>query len=311
MKLDLLLQEAAHVDEPQHRSLGAARGPLDAAIRDSSRRSAAVAQRRRRRRKHRAVMTAVLAAAASLALVVGPSLSMNGQAPPASAAAVQAVLAASQAAGDQPGGWPTANFWYTLSEYREVSRFTERSGESIRRQVWVGRTAAGVLDDPGVSEGIVSLDGPATFSPGALSLTWGDLYALPTDPARLEQKLLDILNSDDRQRLFAATADLLSETPAPPALREALWRVVAEVPNVQLVGQVRDSAGRAGTAVQVVIPGFGSRRMIFSEQDGRLLEQETRQRGNDGESQSFRMTYIAQGPAATAPAPEAAQPSQS
>jgi hypothetical protein len=309
MNLDLLLRETAGTADPSAQALAGARDALTIAISDASGRAAAVAHIRRRRR-HRAAMTAMLAAAASLALVVGPTLDLGDQPPRATAAAVQAVLSAGEAAGQQPGGWPTANYWYSVSEYQQVSRFTERSGDTIRREVWVGRTASGALMDPGVNEGTVPLDGPGTFSPGTLALTWDDLYALPTDPGQLEQELLDLLNTDDRSRLFAATADLLSESPASPALRTALWQVVAQVPDVQLVGQVRDAAGRNGTGVQVVIPDFGHHRMIFNDKNGSLLEQETVQRGDAGETESFRITYLSQGPTETAPTPDAAQPTE-
>ena len=44
---------------------------------------------------------------------------------------------------------------------------------------------------------------------------------------------------------------MLSGTPAPPALREALYKVAATIPGVTVKGSYTDSLGRTGTALQL------------------------------------------------------------
>ena len=110
--------------------------------------------------------------------------------------------------------------------------------------------------------------------------------------------------------MFTIVGDLLRESPAPPALRRALWEVAATIPGVQLVGPVTDAAGRAGVAVE-----RGRARYVLDPSDGRLLEESEGspsdanivQRDSAGnvigvQRRYFRTTYLEQGPANSAPA---------
>ena len=150
-----------------------------------------------------------------------------------------------------------------------------------------------MLEDDGVDTGVIPL-GSTVFPAGSIGLTWDQLYALPTNPGALERDLRrDIKGAgpDDNSELFTIVGDLLRESPAPPALRKALWEVASRIPGVILVGAVTDSAGRAGVAVE-----RGGQRYVLDPDDGRLLEE------SDGGS-AWRATYLEQGPTNSAPAP--------
>lgn len=110
--------------------------------------------------------------------------------------------------------------------------------------------------------------GPAdidqTFGPGELggggtnaAPTYADMMALPTDVDELYAHIERVVVAMDNGRpvpveMFVQVADLLGTTPAPPALRGALYQVAARIPGVELVGELTDDLGRAGTAVTLV-----------------------------------------------------------
>jgi hypothetical protein len=163
------------------------------------------------------------------------------------------VAAAAKAAGAQQGGWPNAAYWHVASVY-------VRSGRTYHRDVWISHYGNSVLKDYGVDPDLMDL-GKYTFE----NLTWAQLYALPTDPARLQQ----VLESEFTQgfgpaadpapspgevtqsaELFTVVGDLLRESPASPALREALYEVAAGIPGVVVKGDYTDALGRTGTAVE-------------------------------------------------------------
>jgi hypothetical protein len=66
--------------------------------------------------------------------------------------------------------------------------------------------------------------------------------------------------------LYTVVGDLLRESPAPPALREALYEVAAGIPGVKLVGNYQDALGRTGTAVE-----RDSETLVIDPSNGQLL----------------------------------------
>ena len=223
-----------------------------------------------------AVTTVTVLANHSSGSQAGPATHSSGsQAGPATSAApgagtdvTAAVLlrAAGQAAGAQKGGWPNAAYWHVASVY-------VGSGKTYHRDIWISHYGNGVLEDNGVGSGLIDV-GAAYFE----GLTWAQLYALPTDPARLQQvlesKFTQGFGSDvnptpspgevsQSAELFVVVGDLLRESPAPPALREALYEVAANIPGVVVKGDYTDALGRTGTAVErngealVIDPGNG------------------------------------------------------
>ncbi|MCW2601223.1 MAG: hypothetical protein JWM02_3052 [Frankiales bacterium] len=311
MDLDTLLRETAAVPDPSPHALASGRTVLAAATAASGRRLCAIG-RARSRRTRRLGLTAIVASAASLVLVIAPTVDLNGGRPVATADAAQVLLRAGTAAGAQPGGWPDAAYW------RSVSTYHQGSGATHRREIWIGHHAIGVLKDDGVDSDVIPLD-VALFPAGSRALSWDALYALPTDSLALERELRAGIGdrpgkvTDKDGELFVIVGDLLRESPAAPALREALWEVAARIPGVTLVGVVADSAGRSGVAVE-----RGDQRYVLDPKDGRLLE-ESEGRGSttvsanagsapDGASApsvtgqgGWISTYLEQGPVDTAP----------
>lgn len=291
MDLDTLLHETVRVPDPTPQALASGRAALDAAVartaRVAGRARVARDRRARSRRSRRIGLIALIAAAASLVVVVAPSLNLGSHRPTASAEAVQLLIRAGAAAGAQPGGWPDARYWHSVSVYQR------ETGPVHRREIWVGHDGPGVLRDDGLQPGPIRLLFGG-FPAGADTLTWDQLYTLPTEPRALERALragIKGAGPDDDTELFTIVGDLLRESPAPPALRKALWEMAARVPGVRLVGPVTDSIGRPGVAVQ-----RGEQRYVLDPSTGRLLEEST-----SLGAQSWRSTYLEQGPADSAP----------
>lgn len=325
MDLDTLLRDTASVADPTARDLAAGRSALDAATMISARRVAWV-----RRAKRRGLgLSAILAAAACLVLIIGPMLNLGPRLTTASPAAatptatpgssqppasptvdkggptapvtlkVSLVLfQAANAAGAQPGGWPDAAYWRTISTHHQGS------GPTMRRTIWMGHTAAGVLKDPINGSEIISL-GVGSFE----GFTWDQLYALPTDSGVLESKLRATRltgGKDANSQLFTLVGGLISESPAPPALRKALWEIAARIPGVTLVGAVKDSIGRPGIEIRRDFEGY-----ILDPKDGQLLE---RYEGTSApvmespDGTNWSATFLKQGPVDSAPAATPSSP---
>jgi hypothetical protein len=205
-----------------------------------------------------------------------PSFHVGFSAPTSNATAAQLLDEAAAAAGSQQG-WPDAAYWYTESESTSVL-----TGKTSYSANWSDRHGNGVTADgstpiPEQSTGIPSASGPPGGSKavGAIGVagdnapfygyTWSQLYALPTsNTAELES---DLMTTGDihfgpkapgvkgswtgQEDLFDLITNLLSGTPAPPALREALYKVAATIPGVTVKGSYTDSLGRTGTALQL------------------------------------------------------------
>jgi hypothetical protein len=266
-------------------------------------------------KKRGRTLLAVLVAAASLVVVVGATADLDrhppattpttiptpagpdrGQ-PTAALTITQVLLQAGAAAGNQPGGWPEASFWHSASSYRQGS------GPLVAREVWAGHQGIGSLVDTRLSKDVIPLQ-DGRFA----GMTWDELYALPTESDALESHLrangLDGVRDADTE-LFALVGDLLRESPAPPALRKALWEVAARVPGTSLVGSVKDGSGRSGVAIS-----RGDHGYVLNPGDGRLFEESIGasppSNGSPGGAQ-WRATYLEQGPCETAPPPAPAR----
>jgi hypothetical protein len=205
-----------------------------------------------------------------------PAFHVGFSAPSSNATAVQLLDEAATAAGSQRG-WPNASYWYT--EFEVTSLLTGKSSYSAN---WSDRHGNGVTAGAGTPIPEQSTDIPnySTLPRGSTALsaipvigdkapfygyTWSQLYALPTnDTAALES---DLMTTGDihfgpkapgvkgswtgQEDLFNLITNMLSGTPAPPALRAALYKVAATIPGVTIKGTYTDSLGRTGTALQL------------------------------------------------------------
>ncbi|MEN0129920.1 MAG: CU044_5270 family protein [Brevundimonas sp.] len=297
MNLDTLLDQTGSSVAPlSDTGLAKARNRLDAETRAAEARLGASLRTRRRRR----VVISLTAVAAAAALVVAPTLNLGGHHATASASAAEVLSTASRAAATQPVVESGA-YWHVVSEQQDGD------GPAYHREIWLGRDATGVLQDAraAADQGDADLgpDGVRTEELGesyfGFGVTWAELDALPTDPAELETLIRTRTQGqgpDPDSELWDAVGTLLRETPARPALRAALWQVAARVPGVVNVGAVTDAEGRHGTAVALDIPG-GRQQYVVDTTTGRLLE-DTYRSTND---HSYRITFLSQGPADTAP----------
>lgn len=118
---------------------------------------------------------------------------------------------------------------------------------------------------------------PWTWPAGGTGIDYQQLIDLPTDTSALqrwiEARATTAGPSTDAEA-FTIVGDLLRDSPAPPQLRAALFRVVARLPGVVLVGPTSDQIGRAGVAVGYV---NGNERddLIFDPASGSLLGERT------------------------------------
>lgn len=135
----------------------------------------------------------------------------------------------------------------------------------------------------------VEYGGPGVLAPP------DDLSRLPTDPAALAQLIdsnetgLNEVTSDPTVPVSPAytfsTAARILATPAfgsSPALRTALYQVMADVPGIELLGRATDQSGRTGTEIAGPLGGNGYGQpggdagvrdeVIVDSADGAVLE---------------------------------------
>ncbi|MPZ70973.1 MAG: hypothetical protein GEU71_15830 [Actinobacteria bacterium] len=109
-------------------------------------------------------------------------------------------------------------------------------------------------------------------------LTFAQLQELPDDPEALQGWVVDAVEDDLDPSASAGVIDLnvaevlvnlLVDVPAPPGVRAAAFRALAEMPNVRSTGPTKDELGRSGVGILIdvgdgatvhVVPGGGSHR---------------------------------------------------
>jgi hypothetical protein len=321
--LDDLLSSTARVDDIAPTALHNGRAALDSAIADLSQAqsSAPPPLHRPAQRPHKSKRGMFIAAsvAAAAAVVAGTTVSvLSGHSADGHSSGSQAtgggansnaginltaaivLRNAGKAAGEQQGGWPNAAYWHVTSVY-------ERGGKTYHRDIWIAHHGNSVLEDDGVFGNMTPTSlGPDVFPVGGTSLTWDQLYALPTDPAKLEPVLRSDIKGagpNPTAELYTIVGDLLRESPAPPALREALYEVAANIPGVKVVGHYKDALGRTGTAVE-----RDGETLVIDPNNGQLLA-DIEGNPNTGHScgsgcveYGVAYTYGSEGPATSAPA---------
>ena len=112
---------------------------------------------------------------------------------------------------------------------------------------------------------------------GAIKLTRGQLLGFPTDPAVIYGRLRDNTggrgNSPEGE-VFTEIGDALRAAPAPADLRAGLYRALALVPGVRLVGEITDRAGRRGSAVAFTESGVRHELVIDPDTSELLAERD-------------------------------------
>ena len=108
--------------------------------------------------------------------------------------------------------------------------------------------------------------GAQPFIVGNRFLSLRELLALPADPGKLRALLLAGWSADGS--VGTATSDLFQmvpsvlEMPVTPAVRSALYKLLASLPGVQSIGPVTDVAGQQGVAVAYTARYSGCGRQI-------------------------------------------------
>lgn len=251
------------------------------------------------------IVACTTAAMAAVAVIVVPRLSSQRPAPahpsPAQNTAVTAAFVFGEAAkaakaDPQQEGWPHAAYWH-------VASIEVRAGRTYHRDIWISHNGDAVLEDGGVAPGLQRIS-PAGSGFGYLGnkpgwLTWDEIYALPTDPAKLAPLLTrdstGLAYGSMAQNLWSVVFGLLVETPASPALREALYDVAASLPGVAVNSDYTDSLGQTGTALSL-----SDRTLVIDPASGKLLTWIDDEPGVAG-SRPVAYTYTYQGPATSAP----------
>jgi hypothetical protein len=257
------------------------------------------APRRRGIRRRWIVATGVAAAIAAAAFIV-PALLSNSPLDGVQSAAAAALSKVATVAADQQSTAPVAGqFVYTKTEavwesstYGAGPKHDQNFSvlEPVTRQSWIGLDGSGRLHETHgtptfltpqdrvawVAAGRPSLGAGKTYDEayGKGGLSYLDLSKLPTDVAALRAMIVDRKIESGPAgdaETFTIIGDLLRETYAPPALRAALYQIASGLPGVELIGTVKDEAGRTGTAVAYPTGNGYRNELIFDPATAALL----------------------------------------
>ncbi|MCT9084807.1 hypothetical protein [Streptomyces fulvoviolaceus] len=128
---------------------------------------------------------------------------------------------------------------------------------------------------------------------GPKDLDWKALNQLTTDPA----KLLQLLQTPPRPKSispFDQALTLLGGSPASPKLRAGLFKAMAGLKGVTLVGTVKDSTGRSGTALEFAeAKSIG--RVIVDPKTSSILEYTFTWTAGAGKGKATHQTYLSVG----------------
>ncbi len=102
---------------------------------------------------------------------------------------------------------------------------------------------------PGKLTAITAAYGAQPFNVGDEALSLRQLQALPADPAKLKALLLAGWSGRSSTSYLFQTIPAVLEMPVTPAVRAALYKLLASLPGVQDTGAVTDVAGQQGAAV--------------------------------------------------------------
>ncbi|MFD5554915.1 CU044_5270 family protein [Streptomyces sp. NPDC127068] len=140
------------------------------------------------------------------------------------------------------------------------------------REIWfaVDGTRPGLLVEDN-RNGRIELEAD---TPGIPSNTnYKNLKTLPTDPDAMLKWLYKNKQGDNQkdEQVFTFVGDLVRESLVPPAQAAALYRAVAKVPDVDVVKDVKDAAGRTGIAVVRDEGPAAQRQLIFDPKTKQYL----------------------------------------
>lgn len=314
MTLDELLNATRDVDTPDGATLVRSRDAATTAVHQDLTSRARIARRRVRRR---VVSVAAIAAAAGVAFIVVPGGDpandhVATRTPPVVEVkyenASQIVAAAAVGSGHGSDQLGDAPYWKVVSEYAQTDADDPSQDSAGRRTIWQGIDGPSVLRDTfgGDAPGETLALPQTKLNVGGRSYTWRQVNtgALSSDQIRalLTEGEAGIPDKSGRAPhewyFFKQAGELLSETPASPAVRKALWKELATLTGVTTSGKVTDASGREGWNLTFALKDYGSQRFIVDPATGAILQAEVENAGS-----TYRVTYVEAGPASSAPKP--------
>lgn len=217
--------------------------------------------------------------------------------------ASQIVNAAADASGRTGTVLGDAPYWKVMSEYQQKGGRNVDENSTGRRTIWQGIDRPSVLADSQFGDEIVALP-KSTLQVGGRSYTWREINdgALSSEQIRGLLTAGEMGTGDKPGRaphewyFFKQAGELLTETPASPAIRKAIWKELASVSGATTSGKVVDATGREGWNLTYAAKGYGTQRFIVDPESGAILQGETEMRGT-----TYRVTYLSAGPATSAP----------
>jgi hypothetical protein len=262
-------------------------------------------RRRGRRRALLATATAVAAAGATVAIVSG--LDEGHVAPPPATAAEVLNRAAQTAERTNGPGVPRDDqYFYVASEGTELVTSVQR-GDSYsflytkQREIWLSVDRPGLLRDhhvggvrwlsqtdrekwiengrprvQGASVGDTPMDAIHHYFIGDEQLTTEQLIAFDPTPQQLFDRLRSRVGDRGQSpngEVFVEIADALREAPQTPQLRATLYRALALVPGVQLLGDVKDRLGRDAIGVAYTEHTGLRQELLFDPQTAEVLNE--------------------------------------
>jgi hypothetical protein len=304
--LDLLERFRAEVPEPDAATIHAAEAAFRARV------GTGTGLRRRRRWT---IPAGVTAAAIALALVLPTVLPIGGPGGPDLAAA-SILLRFSRIAAHARAEQAPAPGQYVYTKTLEETSFAYASGDGIHRfvyqvrdtqQRWLGTDGSGrsvaesgkptfrTGTDRAAFQAWVAAGGPADkeaslvtgetdqerYGPG--ELTYRDTSTLPTNVQALRKLIEDrqiVDGPDGDWETFVLATDLIRDSYARPALRAALYQVMAGLSGIEVVGKTTDGAGRDGIALASTHDGFRN-DVVFDARTAKILEERTVNVAND------------------------------
>ena len=249
---------------------------------------------------------AVVGFAAAILAAVLASIGVTSQGVPSTAAAVlehTALMAEEQPVLALPG---PGQYYYSRSILQNLFQVPNVPGvvglQTQVEELWVGPDGSGRIAQ--VNQGTPSFLAPedkakwvAAGSPtlgdpqidqafGAGTLPFVDFSTLPTDPIALAKLLREgrvgptgltpagpYPAVSPSAELGHITGSLINEGYASPAMRSALYHVIAGLPGMKLLGVVTDGIGGTGTAVALTDQQSGEKTvLIFNPNTSAILE---------------------------------------
>jgi hypothetical protein len=180
---------------------------------------------------------------------------------------------------DREHPWEATDEWSVLvpSEREVWISFGSRRGR-VRQVSGKPRFVSADQRAGWVAAGSPSLSGAGRVEDSTLSgASILDASELPTDPATLRRmiearEIRGVEGPPGEAETFTLIGDMLRESYLPAAVRAAIYRLTAELPGVELLGEVDDPVGRPGTGIAYTDRKRGTRHeLIFDPETSALL----------------------------------------